>query len=216
MNLILFGPPGAGKGTQSDKICYDFKLLKVSTGDLLRAEINKKSSLGIKIKEVVNKGSLVSDFLINNLIEKLLLKKEYHNRLVFDGYPRTLNQAKSLENLLKKFNQKIYCALILKVDKEVVVKRIMGRMICSKCGLTFNEYFNPPGSKNHSCDQKFLQKRTDDKESTIEARYETYLKQTIPIIDFYNDRSLLREINGVGEISSIYKEICDIISTLKG
>ena len=143
-------------------------------------------------------------------------QKKYFNRLIFDGYPRTVNQAKNLELSLKKFNQNILCVLSLKVDKKNIVKRVIGRLICSKCGLIFNEFFNPPNKKNHICGSEFLHKRSDDKQSTIETRYETYLKQTIPIVDFYNDKNLLHEINGIREITSIYKEICTIISALKG
>jgi len=216
VNLIIFGPPGAGKGTQSEKLASDFNLFKVSTGDLLREEIAKKSTLGIKIKEVVDKGSLVSDLIINDLIENLLSQRKYFNRLVFDGYPRTFNQTISLEDSLKKFKQKILCVLSLNVDKEVLIKRIIGRINCSKCGLTFNEFFYPADNKNHHCGSGFLVKRSDDQKSTIEARYETYLKETMPIISFYKEKNLLHEINGMDEITHIYEQIYGIISTLKG
>ena len=216
MNIILFGPPGAGKGTQADKISKEYNFFKVSTGDLLRDEINKKTELGMKIKSSILKGHLVSDSIINNLIEVILSNKKYYNRLIFDGMPRTLIQAKELENSLSKFNQKLYCVFSLNVNKETIVKRIMGRQICSKCGLTFNEYFNVLDTTKHECGSQYLEKRSDDNKSTVEARYETYLKQTKSIINFYKDRNFLYEINGEGDILSIYKEICGIITTLKG
>ena len=123
MNLILFGPPGAGKGTQSEKLAKYFHLFKVSTGDLLREEIKKNTPLGKKIKEVIDEGLLVSDSIINSLIENLLSQEKYNDRLVFDGYPRTLNQAKNLENSLKKFNQKIFCVFSLVVEKKNIMKK---------------------------------------------------------------------------------------------
>ena len=158
MNLILFGPPGAGKGTQSNELSKNYNLQKVSTGDLLRNEIEKKTLLGKEIKEVVDKGKLVSDKIINSLIDLLLSEKTFHNRLIFDGYPRNLNQAKTLENSLNKFNQEISCVLSLNVDKEIIIKRILGRQICSKCGLIFNEFYNPGNKKEYECNLKFLEK----------------------------------------------------------
>ena len=137
MNLVLFGPPGAGKGTQENNLVKEFNLFKISTGDLLRDEIKKKSPLSEKIKSLIDKGDLVSDKTINDLIEKILSNKNYSNRMIFDGYPRNLNQAKSFDILAKKYNQKIYCVLSLKVNKDVIIKRILGRQICSKCGLIF-------------------------------------------------------------------------------
>ena len=124
MNIILFGPPGAGKGTQSDNLAKDLNLYKISTGDLLREEVKKESKLGIKIKSILGQGVLVSDNTINDLIENILSNKDYFNRLIFDGYPRNLDQAKHLNVLIKKYNQKIAYVLSLKVDQNIVIKRI--------------------------------------------------------------------------------------------
>ena len=215
MNIILFGPPGSGKGTQADKISKEFNLHKISTGDLLREEIKKKSSLGNKIKDLVDKGTFVSDEIINNLIESIFLNKSYNNNFIFDGYPRTLNQAINFESILKKFDKKISIVLSLIVSEENLIKRIIGRQICSSCGLIFNEFFNSPNNKSHGCDPKFLKKRSDDNESTIKSRLANYLKLTQPIVKFYSDKKLLRKINGEGEISSIYKQIQAIITSVK-
>ena len=142
MNIILFGPPGAGKGTQADNIVRLFNLKKISTGDLLRNEIKNNTELGQKIKSIIDVGSLVSDKIIDNLIIKILSDIKFHNRLLFDGYPRNLNQAKNLDLLIKNYNQKIFCVFSLNVRKDLLVKRILGRQTCMKCGKIFNVYFN--------------------------------------------------------------------------
>ena len=213
MNIILFGPPGAGKGTQSDNLVKDFNLCKISTGDLLREEVKKESKLGIKINSILGQGVLVSDNIINDLIENILSNKDYFNRLIFDGYPRNINQVKHLDCLIKKYDQKISYVLSLKVDKNVAIKRIIGRQICSKCGLTFNEFFNPSMKKNHLCGIQFLRKRSDDNEKTAINRFETYIKETLPVLDYYKNLNILFEIDGTSHIHEIYKEIRQIINS---
>ena len=159
MNLIIFGPPGVGKGTQSNNIVKDFDLKQISSGDLLRNEINLQTDLGKKIESIINNGELVSDNVVNTLIEKIVSVPNNFNRLIFDGYPRTISQIYSLEKILKKFNQKISIALSLRIDKDIISKRINGRIICAKCFKIFNVYFNPPNSKNHDCEKKYLEKK---------------------------------------------------------
>jgi len=215
VNIILFGPPGAGKGTQADKIVQSHNMFKVSTGDLLRKEIGKKSNLGDKIKLLINKGEFVSDDIINNLIIKILSDKKLYNKLIFDGYPRNLTQAENLNSLISKHNQKISCVLSLNVDKEIIIKRVLGRQTCSKCGLIFNEYFNPSTNDNHPCGDKFLVKRSDDNEKIILNRFENYMEKTLPILDFYKKLNLLYEINGKAKIDEIFKQIGGIIASLE-
>ena len=154
MNLIIFGPPGAGKGTQSNNIINNFDLKQVSTGDLLRSEIKIQTDLGKKIESIMNKGELVSDDVVNTLIRKVISDPKNFNRLIFDGYPRTISQVYSLEKLLKEFNQKISIVFNLNVDKDIVSKRANGRVICNRCFKIFNIYHNPPDSKNHKCEKK--------------------------------------------------------------
>ena len=215
MNIIMFGPPGAGKGTQSDNLVKNFKLLKISTGDLLRKEIKDNSSLGIKIKSIIDQGLLAPDEIINGLIEKLLSKKNYINRLIFDGYPRNLDQAKNLDYLMKKHNQKISCVLNLNVNINIVTKRILGRVVCLKCGLNFNKFFNPPENKNHQCEKKFLQVRSDDNNKSLKNRFNTYKKEGKLILDYYKSQNLLYKIDGMQHIPVIYKEICRIINSIE-
>ena len=159
MNLIIFGPPGAGKGTQSNNIINNFDLKQVSTGDLLRSEIKIQTDLGKKIESIINNGELVSDDEVNTLIRKIISDPKNFNRLIFDGYPRTVSQVYSLEKLLKEFNQKISIVFNLNVDKDIVSKRVNGRVICTRCFEIFNVYFNPPNSKNHKCDQEISRKK---------------------------------------------------------
>ena len=215
MNVILFGPPGAGKGTQADNIARVFNLHKVSTGDLLRDEIKNKTDLGKKIKSIVDKGLFVSDSVINNLIINHLSHKKSYNRLIFDGYPRNLNQTKNLDLLIKKHDQKISYVFSLNVDKELLIKRILGRQTCTNCGSIFNEYFRPSTNKNHTCGTKFLVKRSEDNEKTILYRFQAYLDKTLPILDFYKKLNLLHQINGRSEIDQIFKEICAIMGFLE-
>ena len=215
MNIILFGPPGAGKGTQANNLVKDYNLFKISTGDLLREEIKNETTVGKKVKSPISQGSLVSDLIITQLLEKVVSNKNYSNRMIFDGYPRNLNQVKNLETLIKKYDQKISCILSLKVDLDIVIKRILGRKICSNCGNIFNEFFNPATPSNHKCDPKFLQKRLDDNENIIKNRFTTYEKETLPILNYYNDKKLLHQIDGMKKIDQIYGQIRGIIDSLE-
>ena len=211
----MFGPPGAGKGTQANNISIKFNLHKVSTGDMLREVIEQKTSEGNKIKSTINRGSLVSDEIINNLISKVLSNKTFNNKLIFDGYPRNLSQAKSLDLMLKKNNQKISRVLCLAVDKDTIIKRILGRESCSKCGVIFNKFFNPATELNHQCGSKYLRYRSDDNDRTASSRFETYLQTTLPIIDFYKKQNLLTEINGKQKINQIFEQLRGILTSLE-
>ena len=216
MNIIIFGPPGAGKGTQSDFIVKNFNLFKLSTGDLLREEIKKKTPLGLKITSIVNSGSLVSDNLINNLIENIISNKKYENRIIFDGYPRNLSQAENLNKLLSKYNQKIEIVIKLKVSLDVIKKRITGRLTCSKCSKIFNEFFSPPPRNKICCEGGILQKREDDNVDVAVKRYETYEDSTEPVLEFYNKMNLVKNLNGEMNIESIQGKISDYLTVIEG
>jgi len=216
MNIIIFGPPGAGKGTQSDKIASKYQLFKISTGDLLRNEIKKGTLLGKKIEEIVNSGTLVSDNTINNLIEKVVSDKRYENKIIFDGYPRNIQQAKNLNTLLKKYEQKIDLVICLKVSLDLIIKRISGRIVCSKCGNIFNEFFNPPPPNLTCCKDGILKRRSDDNVETAKKRYETYENLTKPLLEYYSKLGLLKKIGGENKIEEIAAKIAGFINLIQG
>ena len=216
MNIVIFGPPGAGKGTQSNFIVKKFNLYQLSTGELLRKEIKDKTDLGVKISSIMNSGQLVSDQIVSDLIEKFISNKKFENRLIFDGYPRNKSQAENLNFLLKKYNQKINLVLKLSVSLDVIKKRISGRSVCSICGKIYNEYFNPAPINAQCCASKFLQKRSDDTLDIAVTRYQTYEKNIEPVIDFYKQSNLLKVVNGETPISEISNEISGLIAGIKG
>ena len=185
MNIIIFGPPGAGKGTQAKFIVSKYNLYQLSTGELLREEIKNKTELGSQISSIINSGELVSDEIVSNLIEKFISNDGYKNHIIFDGYPRSLAQAKNLEILLKKNNQKIDFIFFLNVDKETIIKRIGQR--------------------------KILEKRSDDDLNTIIKRFDTYMVTTKPVLDFYSKNQNFYELDGASKIEEIKAKIDNFI-----
>ena len=216
MNIVIFGPPGAGKGTQSKFIVKKFNLFQLSTGELLRNEIINKTQLGLNISSTMNSGNLVSDNIVSDLIEKYISNNNFNDRLIFDGYPRNISQAENLNSLLNKFNKKIDLVLKLSVPIDIIKKRITGRSICSICGKIYNEFFNPAPINANCCSSKYLQKRSDDTLDIAISRYENYEKNIKPVTDFYKETKLLKVVNGETSIMAITKEISDLIEGVKG
>ena len=186
MNIIIFGPPGAGKGTQAKNLVEKLNSFQVSTGDLLREEIKKDTEIGKKIINNMNDGKFVEDEIVNKLLEKIIFDPKKMNRLIFDGYPRTINQAKNLEILLNKSVQKIDYIFFLNVNKDSIIARIEKR--------------------------KILEKRTDDEANTILKRYDTYMEITKPVLEFYSSRNYFYEIDGSEKIEVISSKIDQILS----
>ena len=211
MNVIIFGPPGAGKGTQAQNLAKKFNLCQLSTGDLLRSEIKKKTEIGKKIEQIIAQGDFVTDDIVNELLKKFITNYNYRNKIIFDGYPRNINQAKTLEVMLNSDNQSINFILFLKVTRETVEKRILGRIICEKCNRTMNEYFNKEEIDKHECEKNYLKKRKDDNKETIITRYDEYMKKTKPVLDFYFSRSYFHEIDGNQKIQVITGKIEQIL-----
>ncbi|MDB2353723.1 adenylate kinase [Candidatus Pelagibacter bacterium] len=214
MNIVIFGPPGAGKGTQSDFIVKKFKLFQISTGELLRSEIKNKSELGINISSIMNSGQLVSDEIVGNLIKKFVSNIKYKNRFIFDGFPRNILQAENLNHILKQYDQKISLVLKLSVSLELIKKRISGRSVCSLCGKIYNEFFNPAPINSDCCASRYLQKRSDDTLDIAVKRYQTYEKNIEPLINFYKKFNLLKVINGEGTIPEINDEISYLLESI--
>ena len=185
MNIVIFGPPGAGKGTQAKHLIKKLNNFQISTGDILREEINKDTDIGKKIINNMNDGKFVEDEIVNNLLEKVISDSKKMNKLIFDGYPRTINQAKNLESLLNKSNQKLDYIFFFNVNKDEIIKRVEGR--------------------------KILEKRSDDDTKTILKRYDIYMKETKPVLDFYSSKKGFHEIDGSLNIEQISNKIDDIL-----
>ena len=211
MNIILFGPPGAGKGTQAKYLVKRLSNFQISTGDILREEIKNDSDIGKKIINNMNDGKFVDDEIVNKLLEKTIFGSKKMNKLIFDGYPRNVDQAKNLEVILGEFNQTIGHIIFLNVSRNIIEKRIMGRMTCEKCHMTMNEFFNKDQIDLHPCGKEFLVKRKDDNLDVVIARFDTYMKSTKPVLDFYSKNRNFIEIDGAGEIDQITRKINDIL-----
>ena len=211
MNVIILGSPGSGKGTQSQNIVKKFNLHQVSTGDLLRLEIKKKTQVSDKIEKIISQGDRISDDIVNNLLKNVISNPNYRNRIIFDGYPRNINQAKSLELMLNGDNQSINFILFLKISRETVEKRILGRIVCEKCNKIMNDYLNNEEINNHECGRDYLTKRKDDNQETVVTRYEEYIKKTRPVLDFYSSRSYFHEVDGSQKIQVITDKIEQIL-----
>ena len=212
MNIILFGPPGAGKGTQAQFIVKKHNYFQLSTGNLLREEVKLKTLIGQEIETLISNGKFASDEIVNNLLRKSITNLKFRDRIIFDGYPRNVDQAKNLELILNEFDQTIGHTIFLNVSKEIIEKRIMGRVTCEKCNMALNEFFNKEQIELHPCGKEFLKKRKDDNFDIIVARYDTYMKTTKPVLDYYSKDENFTEIDGAAEIDHITNKINDVLN----
>ena len=212
MNIIFFGPPGAGKGTQAQQIVSKHNYFQLSTGDLLRNEVKNKTDLGINIKEKISKGNFVSDEIVNKLLKKTISELKFRDRIIFDGYPRTVEQSKNLDKILADFNEKIDLIISLHVPRDVIEKRIEGRLTCDKCNTTLNKFFNENEIKLHPCGAEHFVKRQDDNSETLINRYDIYMETTKPVIDFLSKNQNYHQIDGTLKISEITNRIDTFIN----
>ncbi len=214
MNLIFFGPPGAGKGTQSQQIQQIYGIPQISTGDMLREARTAKSSLGLEAEKYMSEGKLVPDSVIVSLINERLKNKDCLKGFILDGFPRTLAQAAELKEMLEKQNKKIDCVINFEVNEEELVGRLTGRRQCEQCKKAYHISFSPPKVEG-VCDVcgSQLYQRDDDKEQTIRQRLKVYVDQTQPVINFYEQEKVLETINGSGEVESILNKIKEILKS---
>jgi adenylate kinase len=216
LNLILFGPPGAGKGTQADRLRADFQLPYIATGDMLRANVKDGTELGNKAKEYMDKGDLVPDELILEMVSERLQHSDAQDGFILDGFPRTREQAQALDRQLKGLGRRITAVLLLDVPDEEVVRRLSGRRVCVKAGHNYHIEFDPPKHEG-VCDQdgSRLIQRDDDKPEVIENRLHVYREKTRPLIDYYDEEGLLKRIDGTRDQSEVHDHIRAVIATLR-
>ena len=206
--MVLLGPPGAGKGTQAKLLQERFKVRQISTGDILRKAVAEQTPLGKQASEYIRRGELVPDRLIIDLVADRLKEKDCEQGFVLDGFPRTIAQAQRLEEILKKMGLGLDCVLSVQVPDKLIVERLSGRRTCKGCGALYHLVFDPPKAAGtcNRCGGELFQ-RDDDREETVTNRLKVYDDQTAPLVSYYRERGLLREIDGVGEVEAIGKRV---------
>ncbi|MCX8507166.1 MAG: adenylate kinase [Alphaproteobacteria bacterium] len=214
MNIILLGPPGAGKGTQATLLEKKYKIKQLSTGDMLRSEVASGSKLGAAAKFVMDRGDLMPDDIMLKIIGERIVQQDCAKGFILDGFPRTLGQAEGLDILLAKLNQKINFVINIMVDDEILVKRISGRFTCSGCGVGYNEYFKPTkiAGKCDECGGENFKHRSDDSEIALRERLKIFNNQTAPLIPYYKERGVLRIVDGMADFDKVSQEIMAFFS----
>lgn len=216
MQLLLMGPPGAGKGTQAVKLVEKFKIPQIATGDMFRAAVKEGTELGKKAKACMDAGTLVPDEVTVGIVRERLAKDDCKNGFILDGFPRTVEQAKALEKILSDLNLKLTKVLNIHVPAEKLIERAVGRRICKNCGATYHVKFNAPKVEN-ACDKcgGQLYQRADDNEQTMTKRLSVYEDSTRPLIDFYKNVGLYAEIDGTQPIEKVTEELENVLLSVK-
>jgi len=216
MNLVLMGLPGAGKGTQAEKIVDKYGIPHISTGDMFRAAMKDETELGLKAKSFMDKGELVPDEVTIGIVRERLSKEDCEKGFLLDGFPRTVPQADALESILSDLGKKLDFVINVQVDKDILMERLTGRRICKSCGATYHLVFNPP-AQSDVCDRcgGELYQRADDNEETVNNRLEVNIKQSQPLLDFYGSKGYLRDIDGQQDIQKVFLDLDTLLSTLK-
>ena len=215
MNLVLMGLPGAGKGTQAEKIVENYNIPHISTGDMFRAAIKEGTELGLKAKSFMDKGELVPDSVTIGIVRERLSKDDCKKGFLLDGFPRTVAQAEALENMLSELERPIDFVINVDVDKDILMERLTGRRICKECGATYHLVFNPP-AKEDTCDRcgGELYQRADDNAETVQNRLDVNLAQTKPLLSFYEGKGTLRTVNGQQDINVVFEDINKLLGGL--
>ncbi|MDQ0160385.1 adenylate kinase [Alkalibacillus sp. S2W] len=215
MNLILMGLPGAGKGTQAEKIVEKYDIPHISTGDMFRSAIKEGTPLGKEAKSYMDAGDLVPDEVTVGIVKERLSKPDCEKGFLLDGFPRTVAQAEALENLLSELDTSLDYVIHVKVPEEKLVDRLTGRRICPECGATYHVEFNPP-KEDGKCDidGATLIQREDDQPETVRNRLNVNMEQTKPLLDYYGDKGYLVDVNGDQHIDDVFEQIDDIIGGL--
>lgn len=215
MRIILLGAPGSGKGTQAKRLVEKYKIPQISTGDLLRAAVEAGTPIGKQAKELIEGGNLVPDEMVLGMIRERLAESDAQNGFILDGFPRTVGQAEALDPMLAELGWKIDGVVLLEVDPELVVKRIVGRWSCSGCGFVYNIFFSPPAvaGRCDKCSGELIH-RADDTEETVRTRLSVYDEQTAPLIGYYKKQNKLQRVEAVGEIANIFRNMCAVIDNL--
>ncbi|MGI6319149.1 MAG: adenylate kinase [Firmicutes bacterium] len=208
MFVVLMGPPGAGKGTQAEKLCKEFGLIHVATGDIFRNAVKEGTEMGKKAKAYMDKGELVPDEIVLGIVKERLSKADCANGVVLDGFPRTIQQAEALDQVLEDLKMKINMVIILDINEDEVIDRLTGRRVCSNCGATYHIKYNPPKVRN-ICDycSGELQQRSDDTIETVKDRIKIYNNLIPPLIDYYEQKGLFQKANGSNLIDCVFAEI---------
>ncbi|OPY27642.1 MAG: Adenylate kinase [Methanocella sp. PtaU1.Bin125] len=215
MQIVLFGPPGAGKGTQAKFLSEEFNIPHISTGDILRENVKKGTALGMKAKSYMDKGELVPDQLLNDLVRSRLEEPDTKKGFLLDGYPRTIPQAKALDEIMDELNRKLDAVVNIDVGTNALVKRLSGRRVCRGCGAPYHIVMNPPKVADvcDACGGELYQ-RADDREEAIKNRLAVYTKQTQPVLDFYKKKGVLIDIDGDREIEEVKADVINALEEI--